>query len=176
MPIQLSKTTDDPLYHGHTWAVSDEDKLARVVALLLLGRRRHAEAVLAGQPTTDVLASNAMIDDLISKLEVPTGSNPARWHRDGWLFQMISWVAADASLASEADLIAPPQPRMADKGLDGLLVLTHEGVKHARLIICEDKASEDPRTTFRDDVCPELVDFESDRRNNEITTALDALL
>ncbi|HYR29413.1 MAG TPA: hypothetical protein VEU30_13165 [Thermoanaerobaculia bacterium] len=176
MPIQLSQISEDPLYHGHVWTVGDEDKLAHIVAVLLLGRRRHAEAILEGKTMGDILASDAMVDALVGKLKVPSGDNPQRWHRDGWLFQMISWIAADASLASAADLIAPPQPRAADKGLDGLLILAHDGVDHARLVICEDKASTDPRGTFRDDVCPELLDFEADRRNNEIAAALDALL
>lgn len=42
------------------------------------------------------------------------------WHRDGWMFQVISWIAAH--LQNPEDLIAPPHMIHAHKGFDGIHV------------------------------------------------------
>ena len=95
---------------------------------------------------------------------------------------MISWVAAHLTCSATV-LIAPPQPRPADKGFDGLIVeLRDDLVDGARtiqvdgVVICEDKATEDGRTTITKKVWPELLDFERGGRDAELQNEVTALL
>ena len=174
-PIQLEPFDHDPICFGFSWQIEDEDRLARVVAVLVLGYFQHAAQILQVLTTRDPVPPPEMIDAAIAKLRRPV-VDALRWHRDGWVFQMISWIAA--RLAEGGNVVASaPQPRMADKGLDGLIIrLTPTGDDLECIIVCEDKASEDARRTVRDQVWPELEEFETGRRDSEILSQASALL
>lgn len=92
MPLTLTPVTHGKLCHGSRWIVSDEDDLASKVAHIALGRSRHVAAILANidkkKPATRADAAQGAI----KLLTVPNGSKPH--HRDGWIFQAISWIAA----------------------------------------------------------------------------------
>lgn len=97
------------------------------------------------------------------------------WHRDGLLFQHISWIAA--WLTIPGGCITSPHVRQADKGFDGFIIeldATREEVK--RIIICEDKASEKPRTLIRDKVWAEINSILNGDRDDEILADLTTLL
>jgi len=83
MPLTLAPVSHGTLCHGSRWIIADEEDLTSTVARLALGQARHVAAILAG------------IDKMppaIKLLTVPTGKPP--YHRDGWVFQAISWIAA----------------------------------------------------------------------------------
>jgi hypothetical protein len=104
-------------------------------------------------------------------LIVETGKET--YHRDGWVFQVISWIAAHIS--NDKAIIRAPQMIMADKGLDGLLIEFDEnGVAH--VVICEEKATEHPRQKVQSAVWPEFEDFETGARDNELIASVTALL
>ena len=50
MPLHISVFSDDPQCAGHAWTVTDEDKLARLVARLLVGHYRHVQSILEQLP------------------------------------------------------------------------------------------------------------------------------
>jgi hypothetical protein len=54
----------------------------------------------------------------IRLLAVPAGSDPR--HRDGWMFQTISWLAANRANPTAA--IRAPHMILAHKGFDGLQI------------------------------------------------------
>jgi hypothetical protein len=88
---------------------------------------------------------------------------------------VISWIAAKTA-SSGATLIRAPHIRAADKGLDGLLIERGEGEAPLwRAVVCEDKATENPRSTVREKVWPEFEEFESGRRDSEINADACAL-
>ena len=115
MPITLTPFEDGELCHGWSWTIADEEALARQIAIVAVGHSRHVERILAGAqlapaPTTASSAKAAV------KLLTVAGNDPS--HRDGWMFQVISWIAAHR--ATPGGLIRAPQMRLADKGFDGL--------------------------------------------------------
>ena len=176
MPLKSTSFNEHPLCFGFTWHIGDEAKLAQLVALLLAGHYRHVIKVLGSLPGVPPPTTEEAIDHLITAMGPPT-TNDQRYQRDGWVFQMISWVAAQ--LLMNKDVAASiPHPRPSNKGFDGLLVeLTAGGGTLVGVVVCEDKATENPRQTIRQLVWPEFSDCEAGHRDfelqSEITLALE---
>jgi hypothetical protein len=102
---------------GAVWSIPDEEALARSIAQIALGQWHHVAAFIAsGDDWVDPPVDYA-IDGAIKMLRVPPGSEDwLIWHRDGWLFQAISWIAA---VETGRGPTRPPHMIHADKGLDG---------------------------------------------------------
>lgn len=159
---------------GSAWLVPDQDQLAIGIAQIALGQWRHLERILQGN-SSSLPAHDYAIRGAIKTLSAPPGSPDWQvWHRDGWLFQAISWIAA---VETNRGPTQPPHIRPADKGFDSLqLLLSRDGTKVKRLIIGEDKATVNPRDMIRDNVWPELTMMESGDRDHELRSALASLL
>ena len=145
-----------------------------VIAQVALGQWRHVEQVLRGSPAAAPVAGSARAGALRMVELPPNATQENVWHRDGWMFQVISWIA---SVEASAGPTRPPHIRHADKGFDGLqLVLSKDGTRLKRLILFEDKATSNPRKTVRDKVWPEFREMESGARDHELLSELSALL
>lgn len=173
MPINLTPFgATDSLWTGNTWAVQDEDTLAKWIAWVAIGQAFHVAEILhsvnpvGAPPTNDAAKSDAV--ELLSQ----KGRDP--WHRDGWMFQVMSWLAAH--IERPGTLMKLPQLQHAEKGLDGLEILLDASQNVVATIIFEDKATENPRDTVRDDVWPEFVKFESGRGVNILTQQVSGIL
>ena len=158
---------------AHDWSIDSDHELAKLVARIALGQYRHVLQILSetdfasSAPATTALAGARQL------LTVPDGSDP--FHRDGWLFQTISWIAAH--IQDNTALIAPPHMQHADKGFDGLHVLIDEKTQTVRsVVICEDKATSNPRDTIRDLVWKEFSDLEAGSSDHLLTAEVSTLL
>lgn len=164
--------------HGHpkgaAWVVPDDRLLGQAVAQIALGQWAHLESILRtgswAEPSVDYSVAGA-----IKTLTVETGSlDWKRSHRDGWLFQAISWIAAVETGRGPA---RPPHVGHAEKGFDGLqLLTTRDGSRVKRLILFEDKATKNPRKVIREDVWPAFKSLEAGERDAAIRSELSALL
>lgn len=159
-------------FRGRRWEVHDFDSLARAIADLALGQCAHVEKLLRSSDAWQPVGATYAIDAAIKSLTVPPGSKP--WHRDGWVFQLISWIAA----IEESDgLTRVPQMDQASKGFDGLQLEMNPSTNGAkRAIIFEDKATDSPRTTVRDKVWPEFADIDAGNRHPALAAEIGALL
>lgn len=173
MSIKLIPIKHDSLCHGYQWKIEDESTLAKQIGMIALGQSRHVLKILdavggAGIKTGDPAAKSA-----IAMLTIAEGADP--WHRDGWMFQAMSWIAAHK--ATGGALIRAPQMILADKGFDGLQLKINSktGLIDA-VIIFEDKATENPRATIRDKVWPEFKLMEGGDRENVLTAEVIGLL
>jgi hypothetical protein len=165
----------NPLCNAAEWTVADEPALARAVAQLAAG---HAEAVraallslsfvpLKAPPRTPTAAA-------IAQLEARK-TGVGRYHRDGWLFQLIAWIAAIQTLRP-GDLVRAPQPQMAQHGIDGLVVHLDVNTTVEAVTICEQKASGQPRKTITAKVWPGLAAYERAERDNQLLHEVTVLL
>jgi hypothetical protein len=173
MTLTVSPVNHGDLCHGWSWTVTDEDVLAERVARIVLGQYRHVAKILQGAglpgPIANVEQANAAIEQLM------LGEHEDPWQRDGWLFQAISWIAAQQ--APSGALTRAPHIRKSDKGFDGLqLQLNDDETEITAVIVFEDKATNNPRDTIRDDVFPGIVALESGQRLNELTHEVSAML
>jgi len=172
MPIKLTPININPLIHGYTWEITNEQMLAEQIARVALGQARHVEKILnATAGATPVLIDGAL-SAAAAMLTVAPGADP--WHRDGWMFQIMSWVAAHK--AGKMSLINTPQMILAQKGFDGLEIQFNSDGSINAAIIFEDKATDKPRETIRKLVWPEFVEYESGREANLLVSEVTSLL
>jgi len=173
MTLTLTPIMHDDLCHGLRWTVQDIDALAEQVAGVALGQYRHVAKILEDlniQPkiTTAQHAANA-----IQKLQVAKDGSP--WHRDGWIFQVISWIAAN--LQEKGAILQPPHAYHAHKGFDGVqLKLSSDKKSVSAIVIFEDKATTNERSKIKQEVLPDIIDLESGGRVAELTSEATALL
>lgn len=165
---------DDSHCQGVSFVVTDADALARAIALVLVQEYALAKSILSGTATADEGEAIALdadeIDDIIARRLKP----PVVYHRDGFLFQLIMWLAAHLDL-DDGDLVALPHAQASAKGQDSIVVHRADGAIVA-LSICEDKATENPRDTVRDEVWPEIRDYEGGGRRDELRSNIIATL
>ncbi|HEY2664208.1 MAG TPA: hypothetical protein VGI47_07700 [Candidatus Binataceae bacterium] len=173
MTLTLAKIDHGDLCHGWSWTVADENELAERVARIALGQYRHVAKILSGAGVAGPTATTEQAKAAIKLLT--RGKNEEPWHRDGWIFQAISWIAA--SQAPSGSLTRAPHIRRADKGFDGLqLELSDDGKVVTAIVVFEDKATENARSTIREDVWPGIVALEAGERLNELTHEVSAML
>jgi hypothetical protein len=171
--IRLTPFTVGELCSGCSWHVDDDALLAEQIATVALGQFRHIERVIAGAqlgpPATVASATQAAI----SMLTVQNGGDPSQ--RDGWMFQIMSWIAAHYS--SPGGLIRTPHLILAHKGFDGLqLELDAQQQLVTAAIIFEDKATSNPRDTIREEVWPEFSKIESGAKDHVLIAEVVGLL
>jgi hypothetical protein len=105
-----------------------------------------------------------------------TAKDPEKpWQRDGWLFQVISWIAAN--IQDPGTLKSPPHIIHADKGFDGLhLCLDASNENVVSVIVCEEKATDGPRGKITSQVWPEFQSLDAGARDNELVSETTTLL
>ena len=172
MPIKLTPFDYSPLCYGYTWTINDEDFLAEQIAYIALGQSTHVQKILADANFSPRTPTENAAKGAIKLLSVDSGKDP--WHRDGWMFQAMSWIAANKGTPN--GIIRGPQILPADKGFDGLQLQLDNAKNVVAAIIFEDKAVKDPRKTIREKVWPEFSMFESRERENELVAGITAIL
>ena len=145
------------------------------MAWVAVGRSSYAQQVLTSlKRTPKASAKENTKRQAVRRLTV--GGSVTQEHRDGWVFQIISWIAACIHSGGKVATSLPHQ-QLAGKGFDGLLVpLTGHGKSFETLTICEDKATVNPRKTITDKVWPELIGVEAGDRDAELQDGLTAIL
>jgi len=158
-------------WSGCDWSIEDDDELAQLIARVALGQYRHVLHILA---ETDCLLYAPAPSALEGARKLLTATNEP-WQRDGWLFQVVSWIAAN--LQGDTSLIAPPHMIHAHKGFDGLHVyLDPETRRVALVVICEEKATGNPRRMIKDEVWKDFESLERGERDNELVAEVSALV
>lgn len=173
MSIVITNFSDGTLCHGCSWTVGDENELAERIALVAVGQSRHVAKILNGVIGTPPATTATTRAAAVKLLTVPAGADP--WHRDGWLFQTLSWLVA--SQANPSALIRAPHMILAHKGFDGLQLEVDDiaGTVTAAIIF-EDKATDHPRRTIANEVWPEFEALEAGERENVLTADVSSLL
>lgn len=166
---------------GDHWTVGDFELLARLIAIIAMGQAKHAARIIADlQPAVPALTFDVLRSDAKQRLTV-TGDTPEkedahRWHRDGLIFEAISWIAARQGAAAKV-LMRDPHISATIQGLDGLMIeLDEKGETVVRATILEDKCSNDPRRKFRDEVLPAFRSYHAGKRASELVAATSSLL
>ena len=159
-------------FRGRSWEPLDLEALASMVALLALGQCSHVERLLRSSAVAEAIPADYAITAAIKSLSVTTGRDP--WHRDGWVFQLVSWLAA---VEESSAITRAPQMDQASKGFDGFQIeVDSKTGSIIRAVVFEDKATSSPRDTVRDKIWPEFADIEAQNRHPAIAVEISALL
>lgn len=167
MPITSAIVPIDADSTGYCWIVTNESELAKLVGLIAKAEFGHVEAILNGD-TVDVItytpAQLAEIKLNVAKaLTVPVDTTTGKeihatpkWHRDGFLFEAISWIVARKDSSPDA-LLRDPHVNPTTQGLDGLMIELN-GAKDdvTATIIFEDKCTKRAQYTFANKTLPAL--------------------
>lgn len=170
MPISLTAYELDRLCIGHEWEITDEELLTKLVAEVLIGKFRHVAKVLQGLVGGEVNYRAKAADNVIEMLETSHV-----YHRDGLLFQIFSWIAANKSSDSNT-VIAAPHLIPAHKGFDGLKIKIESDQSVSSVVIFEDKATKNPRQKITSQVWPEFRELFSGQRENELMQEVTSLI
>ena len=171
MPISFTPVEEKGCWSGSTWTIDNEDELAKLIARVAIGQSRTVERIL--RATGDLPAGYPKGGFEGARQLLTVGIGTKAYHRDGWVFQVIAWIAAHRF--DEDALIRSPQMIKADKGLDGLMIeFDDNGIAH--IVICEEKATQHPRQKVKSEVWPEFKQFETGARDNELIASVTSLL
>jgi hypothetical protein len=145
-----------------------------MVARIFLGHFLHVEKILKKLKPSYKVVTGQAAKEAQTRLVVKKDVDP--WHRDGLIFQAISWVAAHQASKAKSSVFSLPHMIPAHKGFDGLEVELTAKKNLLCLVVFEDKATEKPRDTIRDDVWPEIEALHRGQRQTELMQELTALL
>ncbi len=175
--------------------VSERERLVIVLAYLYLRQEENAIRVISVLSPKKNISPGKVADNVIRKLTAPKDHDvkdskstdkevrkKARnriktsiYHRDGLLFQHISWIVAKQT--APHGVMTSPHVRNADKGFDGFVMeLDKLGEAIETITLCEDKASESPRGLITQGVWPEIEAIVGGQRDDEILAELVTLL
>lgn len=179
------------------WSIKEEsrNRLVKTIAYLYLRQEENANRVINNLDPHRRASKGKVAQNVVKKLTGPNAEdvrlfesgnqaekNAAKnrietsiFHRDGLLFQHISWVAAKVALPNT--YMTAPHVRQADKGFDGFIVELDESRGEVkRIVLCEDKASIAPRTLINSSVWPEIKSILCGDRDDEVLADLVTLL
>jgi hypothetical protein len=170
MPITLTAFAVQKEWEGCTWIVPSVDELASAIAIIAVGQSLHVANILHVAGLAPKATTKGAVKGAIRLLT--SSGNIA--HRDGWMFQIMSWLAAQ--LRTPGALMNTPHMIHAHKGLDGLLVSIDGTEKVTAVVLFEDKATENPRSMVRDKVWPEFLEFEKGENEHLVAAEVTLLL
>lgn len=172
MPLTLTPVKHGMLCHGSRWVIDDEDDLARKVGYLALGQSRHVAAILSCVDKKAPSTRTDAAEGAIKLLTVPKELDA--YHRDGWIFQSISWIAAHRHEAGA--VVRAPHTIAAHKGFDGMQLRVDGKRQITAVVIFEDKATDNPRKKITGDVWAGIKALERGERMPELIQETGALL
>ncbi len=174
--LAIEPTPTLPHCLGSVWTVADADALAEVCAQILIGRALHAAMILDGvHPAgTPPIVSAALKEKL--RLELHPQTDPKIWHRDGLLFEIISWVAARLTATGD-DAISDPHLKATNQGTDCVKVTIDPAARTlTRATVYEYKCTTNWRQLFSQDVLAAFREYVSGERDNQLAQAAITLL
>jgi hypothetical protein len=105
MPISLASLPANAACSGQFLAVADQDALVSLAATVLIGRVQLAVSVLHGAERKPSATTDTLKQKLRETLLLHSGDDPS--HRDGLLFEIICWVAAELH-AGPDEIVSEP--------------------------------------------------------------------
>lgn len=171
MPFNLIDTDCSPLVIDYEYEITDKDLLATYVGEMLLGHHLHIHRIINSLTTIFPVHPNDSIDQVISKIKSATVEK-----RDGWIFQMISWIVLAHRNAGKRFFSNYPHFAPAQHGIDGLAVVLKDDHSLQSIIITEDKCTTSPRGKITQQVFPEFEAFENGGKNNALVSIIASLI
>lgn len=181
-PLQTKAVLIDDHCTGDRWSAQDEPQLARLIAIIAMGQAAYAAHILKELlPATPAFTDGDLRREATVRLTVQEDGKKPRtgypqWQRDGFIFEVISWIAARQTHGERA-LLKDPHVSATSQGLDGLMIeLADDKSKVVMTTVFEDKCTDNPRETFLQKVIPALLERHQNKRSAELVAAASVLL
>ncbi|HHK7932051.1 hypothetical protein LZ337_12985 [Serratia marcescens] len=182
MSALLSEDVDvDDDVCGLLWSVNDLNDLSKLIAVITLGQAQHAARIIHElEPNGPAFSDVDLYAGARGQMRI-RGSSEAqrevsRYHRDGFLFECISWITARQS-ATDRTFLKDPHISSTTQGLDGLSIRMHpvEPVV-VGVTIFEDKCTDNPRDKFRDEIMPTFTEHHGNKRSRDLVANAVSLI
>lgn len=167
---------------GSKWKVENEDQLACLIAIVVMGQAAQAahiiDELLPAAPafTDEALKQEAIIKFTVQDVAQTPRTGYPRVQRDGLIFEIISWIAAK-QVSGDKCFLKDPHTSSTSQGLDGIMIeLNEDGSEILKSTIFEDKCTDNPRDTFTQKVIPGFLDRHGNTRNAELIAAAATLI
>ena len=168
---EIVEVDDDVI--GLNWSVDNMEDLAKLIAVITLGQADHAARIIHElEPFGPALSDGQLFEGARGQLrirgETAKQKEVSGYHRDGFLFECISWIVARQE-GNDRTFMKDPHITSTTQGLDGLMIemeATEPVVLKATIF--EDKCTEHPRQKFKQEVLPTFTDHHENRRSREL--------
>ncbi|QOG01079.1 hypothetical protein [Flavobacterium sp. MDT1-60] len=174
MPVISVNSDHSPLFKEFELIINDEKLLAQQIGDLMLGHQHHVENILRAKKGSVAYSPNDVIDKAIEKLVVV--EDHERYKRDGWIFQFMTWITLNVENRKVPFKCQIPHPAPAMHGIDGLGVVLSKNKEIVKIIISEDKYTENPRKKIKEEVWPEFRTFEERVYDSHIVSIVTGLI
>lgn len=178
--ISESVEVDDEV-SGLLWSVDDIDELSRLISVIALGQAQHAARIIqALEPHGPALSERELYAGARGQMRVRGDTDAerevSRYHRDGFLFECISWIIARQG-ATDRTFLKDPHVSSTTQGLDGLSI-EMDPVEPVviRATIFEDKCTSSPRRKFKKEVLPAFAEHHANKRSRDLVANAVSLL
>lgn len=181
-PLEITGFPIDENCVGSKWKVENEDQLARLIAIVVMGQAAQAahiiDELLPACPafTNDDFKKEAIKKFTVQDVAQTTRIGYPRTQRDGLIFEIISWIAAK-QVSGDKCFLKDPHTSSTSQGIDGLMIELNED--HSEILkstIFEDKCTDNPRNTFTQKVIPSFLERHGNTRNAELIAAAATLI
>lgn len=181
-PLQCQTCDIDENCVGERWVPDNDVALAALIAIVAMGQATQASHILKelihAEPaySFEELRAEAKIKLTVQDTPGKPRTGYPKWQRDGFVFEVVSWIAAKITYGDQA-LLKNPHVSATSQGLDGLMLqlnVDKDAVESSTVF--EDKCTDDPRDTFLAKVVPGFLDRHQNLRSAEIIDAAGALL
>ena len=181
-PLLIQAVPIDDHCTGDRWSAQDEAHLARLIAIIAMGQAAYAAHLLqqllpAGPAFTDNdLRREAKVKLTVQKDGKKPRTGYPQWQRDGFIFEVISWIAARQAHGMRV-LLQDPHVSATSQGLDGLMIeLADDKSRVVMTTVFEDKCTERPREMFLNKVIPAFLERHQNKRSAELVSSASVLL
>jgi len=172
--VVLSRDIEiDDDVRGLLWSISDLESLAKLIAVIALGQAQHAARIIRElEPHGPALSDDDLYAGARGQMRVRGQTEQqrdiSRYHRDGFLFECISWIVARQE-ANDRTYLKDPHISSTTQGLDGLSI-EMDPVEPIviRATIFEDKCTEHPRQKFKQEVLHTFHEHHDNKRKPDL--------
>jgi hypothetical protein len=175
MPFVHSNCDCSPLVIDTEFDIRDEDLVAEYVGRIVLGHYSHVKRIINTLSTIKPAIDNENFEFAISRLKKDGKSDTEIEKRDGWVFQIISWLSLLVENNDKKFFCQQPHDAPAQHGLDGVAVLLGGDLTLESIVITEDKCTVKHRTVIPE-IWKEFEEFELGIHNNQLISRISAML
>lgn len=166
---------------GLLWSVDDLDALAKLVAVIALGQAQHAARIIQelephGPALSDADLYAGAKGQMRIRGDTDAQRDTSRYHRDGFLFECMSWIIARQT-TTDRTFLKDPHISATTQGLDGLAIEMdpNEPVMIGATIF-EDKCTEYPRQKFQQEIMPTFAEHHASKRKRDLVANAVSLI
>ncbi len=166
---------------GLLWSVNDLHELSKLIAVIALGQAQHAARIIQelephGPALSDADLYAGAKGQMRIRGESETQRDVSRYHRDGFLFECISWIVARQS-TNDRTYLKDPHITATTQGLDGLSI-EMDPIEAVLVMatIFEDKCTESPRQKFQQEVLPTFTEHHESKRKRDLVANAVSLI